>query len=99
MTKGKKTKGTSRKPVETQEAEFQLMGRLELPADATPVLDFRGDTCGFKLANGCTYRIQVVLEEESADGETHRDLGTCDCEALGIMGFGELDGRELTLGG
>jgi hypothetical protein len=96
--KGRKTKGTPRKPVETQGATFHLMGRFELPSDATPVLDLRGETCGFKLANGCTYRIQVALEEESADGESHKDLGSCECEALGVFGFGELDVKDLRIG-
>jgi hypothetical protein len=76
---------------DTVGATFHLMGRFELPGNATPV------DGGFKLPNGRTYRIQAVLEEESEDGETHTEPGTCDLEALGIVGFGELDEREFRI--
>lgn len=72
-------------------ATFHLMGRLEIPKAAALVMGSNGEATGFMLPNGKTYKIQVVLEQESADGEHHKDMGTTELEALGIFGFGELD--------
>lgn len=76
-------------------ATFHLMGRLEIPKAATLVAADNGEITGFMLPNGKTYKIQVVMEQESADGEHHKDMGTTELEALGIFGFGELDCREF----
>ncbi len=74
---------------------FHLMGRLEIPKAATLVLAPNGEATGFMLPNGKTYKVQVVLEQESADGEHHKDMGSTELEALGIYGFGELDVRDF----
>lgn len=80
---------------ETIGATFHLMGRFEVPAEAKLFTNFNGEAAGFKLPDGRKYRVQVTLEEESADGEEHKDLGTCEAEDLGIYGFGELDQYDL----
>lgn len=77
---------------------FHLMGRFEIPLEATPLTAANGDVVGFMLPNGKTYKVQVVMEEASADEEEFNDLGTCELEELGILGFGELDERTLRIG-
>ena len=91
MARGKVTWNTHN----TVGATFHLMGRLEIPKAATLVLDPNGEATGFMLPNGKTYKVQVVLEQESADGEHHKDMGSTELEALGIYGFGELDVRDF----
>lgn len=80
---------------DTTGATWHLMGRCEVAKGLKPYKDLNGETVGFELPNGDILRIQVTMELEHKDN--YRDLGTCDLEELGILGFGETDEKSIRL--
>ena len=84
-------------PEDTKPVTFHLMGRFEIPKGMKEHLDFNGNIAGFEMPDGSILRIQVVMELEKAPIESHEDLSTCDLEALGVVGFGELDEKEIRI--
>jgi hypothetical protein len=82
---------------DTVGATFHLMGSFEVPRVAVPITVADGSVVGFTLPNGKAYKIQVTIEECDENEDNYRDLNTCELEALGVVGFGELDERDIRI--
>lgn len=68
--------------------KFCLIGGIDVPSDATPVTDCNGEVCAYKLADGSTVRLALMLEFEAPDGNgyTYR-TAEADMASAGFTGL------------